>query len=69
MAETAEKRSLGQKISDFFNGVKAEYSKIIFPNQETIKKQTFSVIVVSIFVGALIFLLDFIMKFLLGFVL
>ena len=69
MAEAAEKRSLGQKISGFFNGVKAEYSKIIFPNQETLKKQTFSVIVVSVFIGALIFVLDFIMKYLLGFVL
>ena len=69
MADEASKRSFGQKVSDFFNGVKAEYSKIVFPDRETLRKQTISVIIVSILIGVVIFALDFIMKYLLGFIL
>ncbi len=68
-AEAAENRSLVQRIADFFRGVKAEYGKIIFPNQEDIKKQTIATIVVSVIVGVLIFVIDFIFKYLLGFIL
>ena len=69
MSDDAKKLSLFGHIGHFFEGVKAEYSKIIFPDQETLKKQTVAVVAVSVFIGALIFLLDFIMKYLLGFVL
>lgn len=68
MAEE-KKLSLFGKIGGFFDGVKAEYSKIIFPDRETLKKQTIAVLIVSVFIGALIFVLDFVMKYLLGFVL
>ena len=69
MTDDAKKLSLAARISHFFDGVKAEYSKIIFPDQDTLKKQGVAVVVVSLFIGALIFALDFIMKYLLGFVL
>ena len=69
MAENAEKLTLFEKIRVFFRGVRAEYSKIIFPNQETLKKQTVAVIVASVFLGLLIFILDIILKYLLGLVL
>ena len=54
------------KIADFFKGVKAEYSKIVFPNAETLKKDTTAVIVISVIIGVLIFLLDMGLKYLLG---
>lgn len=69
MADDAKKLSLFERIGHFFDGVKAEYSKIIFPNRETLRKQTIAVVIVSLLIGALIFVLDFIMKYLLGFVL
>lgn len=69
MAESTKKESIGAKIAGFFAGVRAEYAKIIFPDMETLRKQGIAVIVVSVFLGALIFVLDFIMKYLLGFVL
>ena len=68
-AEAAENKSLFARIADFFRGVKAEYGKIIFPNQEDLKKQTIATLVVSVFVGVLIFVIDFILKYLLGFIL
>ncbi|MDO4266588.1 MAG: preprotein translocase subunit SecE [Eubacteriales bacterium] len=69
MADDAKKLSLFEKIGNFFDGVKAEYSKIIFPAKETLRKQTIAVIIVSVLIGAVIFALDFIMRYLLGFVL
>lgn len=69
MAEGTKDLSFFEKIKAFFTGVKGEYSKIIFPNQETIKKQTIATVVVSVVIAVLIFLIDLVMKFLLGFIL
>lgn len=69
MAEDAKKLSLSQRIGRFFDGVKAEFAKIIFPDRETLRKQTVVVAIVGLLLGALIFVIDFIMKYLLGFVL
>ena len=68
-AAAAENTSLVTKVRDFFSGVKSEYSKIIFPNQEDLKKQTIATLVVSVVIGVLIFLIDFVFKSLLGFIL
>ncbi|MDO4488452.1 MAG: preprotein translocase subunit SecE [Eubacteriales bacterium] len=57
------------KVVDFFKGVKSEYSKIVFPNMETLKKDTTATIVISVIIGLLIFLLDMGMKYLLGLIL
>ena len=61
--------SAAGKITSFVNGVKAEYSKIIFPNQEDLKKETIATIVVSVLIGLLIFGLDTVLKALLGLIL
>ena len=68
MAEDAKKLSLGGKISHFFGGVRAEYNKIVFTDRATVRKQTIAVVIVSIFVGVLIAAIDFILKYLLHFV-
>ena len=69
MADDAKKLSLFGRIGHFFDGVKAEYSKIIFPNQTDVRKETIAAIVVSVIVGALIFGLDTVLKELLGLIL
>ncbi len=66
MSEEKTKLSMGQKIRKFFRGVKAEYSKIIFPNRETLRKQTVAVIIVAVFLGALIAAMDILFTYLLG---
>ncbi|MBQ1424235.1 MAG: preprotein translocase subunit SecE [Lachnospiraceae bacterium] len=68
-AAAAENTSLVTKVRDFFSGVKTEYSKIIFPNSEDLKKQTTATLIVSVFIGLLIFVIDFVFKYLLGFIL
>ncbi len=68
-AAAAENTSLIDKVRDFFSGVKTEYSKIIFPNADDLKKQTIATLVVSVVIGLLIFGIDFVFKYLLGFIL
>ncbi len=42
----------------FFDGVKAEFKKITWPDSSSLGKQTAAVIVISVIVGALIAVLD-----------
>ena len=48
-AEKASKRS-------WFKGLKAEFKKIIWPDKETLAKQSVAVIGVTIILGAIIFI-------------
>lgn len=50
-AEKAPKRS-------WFKGLKTEFKKIVWPDKETLAKQSVAVITVSIILGLIIFLLD-----------
>ena len=52
----------------FFKGLKAEFNKIVWPDQETVGKQTIVVIVVTAVLGAIIAILDFIIKWGLSFI-
>ena len=56
------------KISDFLNGIKAEFKKIVWPTKDDIVKETVAVISSSIVIGIIISILDFIFKVLLNFV-
>ncbi|MBQ8934715.1 MAG: preprotein translocase subunit SecE [Lachnospiraceae bacterium] len=69
MESEVQKASLFERIKEFFKGVRSEYSKIIFPNQEDLKKQTVAVIIASFFISLLILLIDTVFKFGLGFIL
>ncbi|MCI9593490.1 MAG: preprotein translocase subunit SecE [Lachnospiraceae bacterium] len=48
---------------NYWKGLKAEYKKIVWPNRETVTKQTIVVLVVSLLLGVLIGVLDMIFKF------
>ena len=77
--ETTEKTAKADKVEkkaakkdkkpSFFKGLKTEYKKIVFADKETVAKQTVAVVVMSVFIGALIGVLDMIMKFGLSFIL
>ena len=55
--------------TSFFKGLKAEFNKIIWPDKDTVGKQTVAVIVCSVALGLIIALLDLIMKYGLSFIL
>ena len=52
----------------WFKGLNREFKKIVWPDQETVVKQTVSVTVISILLGAVIAILDFIIKWGLSFI-
>ena len=58
MGET-EKLEKAPKKS-WFTGLKAEFKKIIWPNKQSLAKQTVAVIAVSVVLGLLIAVMDFI---------
>ena len=47
----------------FFDGVKAESKKIIWPDKNTLLKQSVAVVIVSIAMGVVIAVLDMIMQY------
>ena len=59
----------GAQKKNFFKGLKAEFSKIVWPDKETVTKQTIAVMSASIALGLIIAILDFVIKFGLSFIL
>ena len=53
--EGANKRS-------WFDGLKAEFRKIIWPSREDVQKETTAVVVVSVILGVIIAMLDFLIQ-------
>jgi preprotein translocase subunit SecE len=45
---------------NWFKGLKAEFNKIIWPDKKTVAKETTAVVVVTVILGLVISLLDFI---------
>ncbi len=50
------------KVQEFYKGLKAEFRKIVWPTQEMLTKQTAAVVSISIFLGLLIAVLDWIFQ-------
>lgn len=59
MADTADKVNK----PSFFAGVKSEFKKITWPDKNDMLKQSVAVVCVSIVVGAIIALLDFLIQY------
>ena len=59
MAEKTEK-SLKK---NWFDGLKAEFKKIIWPDRKSLVKETGAVVAVSIVLGMIIAILDYIFKY------
>lgn len=56
MGDSAEK----QTRPSFFKGVKSEFKKISWPDRQSTLKQSIAVVVISVVVGVLIAVLDFV---------
>lgn len=50
------------KVKTWFNGLKAEFKKIIWPTQHDVIRETTAVVVVSCIIGVIIALLDFLIQ-------
>ena len=58
----SEKSAKTQKKS-WFKGLKAEFGKVIWPDKNTLAKQTTAVVTVSVLLGAIITVIDTILKY------
>lgn len=61
MGET-EKLDKAPKTS-WFNGLKAEFKKIVWPSKQSLVRQTTAVVAVSVVLGLIIALMDFIIQY------
>ncbi|MDE7197980.1 MAG: preprotein translocase subunit SecE [Lachnospiraceae bacterium] len=55
----ADSAKLDKKAVKFFDGVKAEFKKISWPDKDSLMKQSVAVVIISLVVGAVIAVLDF----------
>ena len=51
------------KIEGFFRGVKAEFNKIVWPDKQSLLKQSVAVVCISVVLGLIITLLDTILQY------
>ena len=58
MGDSAEKQSR----PSFFKGVKAEFKKIVWPDKQATLKQSIAVVAISVVVGVIIAILDFVIN-------
>ena len=61
MGETTGTEKAPKK--SFFKGLKAEFNKIIWPDKDTLTKETAVVVVSTVILGIVIAVLDLIIKF------
>ena len=61
MADSAKKEKANKH--SFFKGLKAEYKKIVWPDRNEVLKQSVAVVCISIVLGAIIAVLDFLMQY------
>lgn len=59
MGDTTEKVKKPSKFSQ----IKAEFKKIIWPDKKSAGKQTLAVVVISVILGLIIAIIDYIFKF------
>ena len=60
MGETVKEKK--QKKS-WFKGLKAEFGKIIWPDQKTLTKETAAVVISSVVLGVIISIVDLVVRF------
>lgn len=68
MGETTNTSTDKAPKTSFIKGLKAEFKKIVWPDQETVTKQTITVLAVSVALGLIIAILDFVIKWGLSFI-
>lgn len=61
MGEAAKKENAPKK--NIWKGIKAEFKKIAWPDRESLVKQSVAVVCVSIVLGVIIAMLDFVLQY------
>ena len=51
-----------KKSGGFFKALKTEFKRVVWPDRDTVVKETTAVVVVTVILGVIIALLDFVIK-------
>ena len=62
-SEAKKSKKTQEKKESFFEGVKKEFKKIIWPNRTRLIRESTAVVAVSVVLGAVIALLDAVIKY------
>lgn len=63
MGETVkEKKQKKNWFKSWFKGLKAEFNKIVWPSRKSLARETIAVLVVSVLLGVIISIVDFITR-------
>lgn len=60
--EKAAKTKAEKKKNSFFRSLKAEFNRVVWPDKDRVIKETTAVVIVTVILGAVIALLDFLIK-------
>lgn len=60
--EPKKTEKTAKKNGSFFKSLKAEFKRVIWPDKDTIIKETTAVVIVTVVLGVIIALLDFVIK-------
>ncbi len=62
MGETVKETKQKKQKKSWFKGLKAEFKKIIWPDRKSLTKETIAVVFVSVLLGVIIAIVDFIAR-------
>lgn len=62
MGDSAKSDKISKPVK-FWNGVKTEFKKITWPDKDSLLKQSIAVVAISIVVGVIITILDFVLQY------
>ena len=63
LEKAPEKGQRTNWLASWFTGLKAEFNKIIWPDKQSLARQTGAVVAVSVVLGLIIALLDFVIQY------
>ena len=63
MGESAEKKVNSAKKTSFFKALKSEFKKITWPDKHSTFKQSVAVVAISVVVGVIVAILDYVMQY------
>lgn len=63
MGEMANTTTDKTSKRNWFKGLKSEFKKIVWPDKETLAKQSVAVIIVTVALGIIIFILDYVIEY------
>ncbi len=63
MAEAAKTKTKKKSFSEWWDGIKTEFGKIVWADRKTVGRQTTAVVIISVILGLLIVFFDMLIQY------